>query len=366
MAHPLLGANIATLRRVFRETGGPDRRGTALALGAAALGRLPFSALERALVARRLARAPEPAPPVFILGHWRSGTTHLYNLMAGAGFGYVPPVATGLPWDMLVLGRLLRPLLEQQLPEHRYIDSMAVTPTSPQEDEIALAGMTPLSFYHGIYFPRAFDRMIDRGVFLDGCSAAEVAAWQATMRYLLGKLGLVFGGRRMLVKNPVYTARPAMLAAMFPGAKFIHIHRNPYDVFLSMRNFYGRLLEALALQAVPAGLDIDATILRVYERMMCRFEAETAGWGAPDFVEIAYETLDRAPLEAVGQIYRELELEGYEAALAGFRAHLDGVRGHRKHRFRADGEAADKVAGALGHWLAKWGYPSPISAGGAR
>jgi len=354
MAHPLLGANIATLARAFREGGGPDSRREALGLWGAALGRLPFSAVERALVARRLARAGEPEPPVFILGHWRSGTTHLYNLMSGAGFGYVPPLAAGLPWDMFVLARLLRPLLERQLPRHRYVDDLAVTPSSPQEDEIALASMTALSFYHGIYFPRAFDRLLDRGVFLDGCSEAEIAEWRATFRYLLGKLALL-NGRRMLVKNPVYTARPAMLREMFPGAKFIHIHRNPYDVFLSMRNFYARLFEALALQRVPEELDIDATILRVYERMMSRFEAETAGWGAPDFVDLSYESLDREPLAALEHVYATLELGGFEAALPRFRAHLDAVRGHRKHRFRADAEAGDKVAGALGRWVAKWG-----------
>ena len=361
MAHPLLGANIATLTRVFREGGGADRWTDTLAIWGAALGRAPFSALERALVARRLARAPDMPPPIFILGHWRSGTTHLYNLMSGAGFGYVPPLATGLPWEMFVLARPLRPLLERQLPENRYVDEMEVTPTSPQEDEIALANMSPLSFYHGIYFPRAFDALIERGVFLDGCGEGEVAEWRARFVYFLRKLHLTHG-RRMLVKNPVYTARPAMLRETFPGAKFIHIHRNPYDVFLSTRNFYSRLLETLALQEVPANLDIDATILRVYRRMMLRFEAETESWAEPDFVELSYEFLDREPLAALRHIYGTLELEGFDAALPRFTAHLEHVRGHRKHDFSGDAEAQEKVSGALGHWIAKWGYADPASA----
>ncbi|MEO0995716.1 MAG: sulfotransferase, partial [Pseudomonadota bacterium] len=307
MAHPLSGADLGTLASVFRDGGRPDRWGAAAGIWGAALGRAPISALEHALLTPGTPRPEALEPPIFILGHWRSGTTHLYNVMSLGAFGYVPPVAVGLPWDMLGLARLVRPLLERQLPETRFIDNIPVTPTSPQEDEIGIANMSPLSFYHGIYFPRAFDRLIDRGVFFDGCSEAEVAAWTERFQLFLRRLAHV-QGQPLLIKNPVYTARPAMLRRMFPGAKFIHIHRNPFDVFLSMRNFYKKLLAEFALQDVPDSVDIDATICRVYDRMMQNFEAETAGWAAPDYVEIPYSLLDETPMAALEQIYKALEL----------------------------------------------------------
>ena len=364
MAHPLAGADPGTLWRVFREAGQVDRRGAALGIWGAVLARAPFSALEYALTAPRLPQAREMPPPIFILGHWRSGTTHLYNLMGLAGFAYAPPLAVGLPWDFLGLGRLLRPVLERQLPERRYIDDIPVTPTSPQEDEIGIASMSPLSFYHGIYFPRAFDRLIDRGIFFDGAGEAEIAAWRARLIHFFAKLSHSRPGRRLLVKNPAHTARPAMLREMFPGAKFIHIHRNPFKVFLSMRNFYTKLLQRLALQEVPAELDIDSTILRVYARMMHRYEVETAGWTAPQLVELSYETLDSDPLGALRLIWEQLELEGFEAAAPRFRAYLEGVRGYRGHRFEADTTTMAKVEAALGPWIARWGYaaPEPLSA----
>ena len=361
MAHPLLGADIATLARAFRDGGGADRWLTVLGIWAGAMARQPASALERALLARRLPARGAMPPPIFIVGHWRSGTTHLLNLMSRAGFGYVPPLAAGLPWDIFGLAQILRPLLERQLPEERYVDTLPVTPTSPQEDEIALANMSPLSFYHGLYFPRAFDRLIDRGVFLDDCSPDEIEAWQERFDYLLRKLWLL-QGRRLVIKNPVYTARPAMLRRMYPGAKFIHIHRDPYEVFLSMRNFYNRLLGVMALQDIPPDLDIDSTILRVYRRMMERFEAETTGWEAPEFAEIAYDRLDHEPEATLRQIYDSLELEGFAAALPAFRAHLDAVRDHRRNRFPDDAAARARVAGTLGRWIGKWGYESPAAA----
>lgn len=358
MTHPLSGADIGTLARVFRDGGGADRRLRAAGIWASVLARLPFSTLECILIGKRLPALEELPPPVFILGHWRSGTTHLYNVMSLGDFGYVPPLAVGLPWDMFGLAWALRPLLERQLPERRFIDDIPVTPTSPQEDEIALANMSPLSFYHGLYFPREFDRLIDRGLFFDGCSVEEIAGWQSRFGYFMRKLALDQGAR-MLIKNPVYTARPAMLRGMFPGAKFIHIHRNPYDVFLSMRNFHDRLLDVMALQEVPEDLDIDATILRVYAAMMERFEAETAGWGAPDFIELPYALLDREPMAALERIYKGLELGGFEDAAPRFRAYLDGVKGFRKNVFHGDAAAVAMVSGALGYWVGKWGYEAP-------
>ncbi|MEM6423123.1 MAG: sulfotransferase, partial [Pseudomonadota bacterium] len=278
--------------------------------------------------------------------------------LAAGGWGYVPPVAVGMPHDMLLLAPLIRPMLERQLPATRYIDNIPVTPTAPQEDEIAIANMSPLSFYHGLYFPREFDRLIDRGVFLEGVDEAGVARWQRTFRRFLSKVAKQ-QGRRLAIKNPTYTARPAMLRAMFPGAKVIHIHRDPLDVFLSMRNFHARLLEVMALQPVPETLDIDATILRVYDRMMAIFTAETAGWQAPDFIELPYALLDRQPMEALQRIYDTLELDGFEAAKPGFARHLDGVKSYAKNRFGPDPGVAAMLDQAWGRWFDHYGYPRP-------
>ncbi|MBY8975713.1 sulfotransferase [Rhodobacteraceae bacterium NNCM2] len=361
MAHPLCGADIRTLTSVFRAGGMPDHWLTAAGIWGAALGRAPLSGLEHLLLTPGTPRREEMPPPIFILGHWRSGTTHLYNIMSLGNFGYVPPVAVGMPWDMLGLARVIRPMLERQLPETRFIDNIPVTPTSPQEDEIGLANMSPLSFYHGIYFPRQFDRLIDRGLFFDGCSEAEIEAWQQRFILFMRRLAK-HQGKQLLIKNPTYTARPAMLKQLFPGAKFIHIHRNPFDVFLSMRNFYNKLLAELALQDVPKGLDIDATICRVYARMMEAFEAETKGWESPEFVELPYALLDREPMAALERIYTELELPGFDAAAPAFRSYLDGVRTFQKNRFKGDQAAIDKVVANWTPWLEKWGYEAPIPA----
>lgn len=362
MAHPLCGADLATLAALFRAGGWPSRGrlGTTTAIWAAALARAPATFLERRLTARRIARVEMP-PPLVVLGHWRSGTTHLANLLAATGrFGVATPIAVGMPWDMLGLARLLRPLLVRALPEGRYIDTMAVTPDAPQEDEIALASMAPASFYHGIYFPSRFEAGLRGGLFLERVSEKDRRRRLEAVVSFNRKVFLD-QGRPVLIKNPVYTACPATLRALFPGAKFVHIHRNPYDVVVSMRNFHAKLLAALALQRVDH-VDIDDAIFWVYREMMRRFETETAGWRPPELVEVGYDALTADPIGTLRRVFDALALDGLAEAEPCVRVYLDSIASYRPNRFREDPVLAARVVRECGPWLDKWGYRIPVAA----
>lgn len=361
MAHPLSGADLETLARAIGRAGLPAKPLTGAAVALAALARWPFSTVERFRIEGSLPKKEELAPPIFILGHWRSGTTHLYNVMCKSeAYAFVPPVATGLPWDLFGLARVFAPLLEKALPEHRYIDNIPVTPDSPQEDEIAVANMTDLSFYHGIYFPRAFAEFVSRGLFFDHCDERDIARWRERFIYLMRKLAHLQDGKPLLIKNPVYTGRLAMLRRIFPDAKFVHIRRNPYEVFLSMRNFYRKLFAEFALQSY-AHVDIDETIVSVYERMMDALERDSAGLGAPQYLDLAYEDLDRDAPGTLERIYQGLDLPGFADARSKFDAYLASVRSFEKNKFDYSDEAAAIVEKRLGRFVEKWGYRRPGS-----
>jgi hypothetical protein len=108
--------------------------------------------------------------------------------------------------------------------------------------------MQRLSFYHGIYFPRRLEERFQQGVFFDGCGVDAIARWRRRHVMFLEKLALLQPGRRLLIKNPVYSARIALLREIWPEAQFIHIYRNPFRVFASTRSFYAKLLGEFALQ----------------------------------------------------------------------------------------------------------------------
>lgn len=359
--HPLFGADPLTLVRLLAGNGALPLKvwPLAAALLAAAALRVPLSLGERLWAGARARRLPPAPAPVFILGHWRSGTTHLFNLMSrDAQFAWADPFATGMPWDFLLLGRLLGPLLRRALPADRYIDNVAVNADSPQEDEIALAAMQAVSYYHGLYFPRAFERHYRRGVFLEGLSQAELTRWERALRHFGDKCRLAGRGQTLLIKNPVYTGRIAQLRKIWPEARFVHIRRNPYVVFQSTRRFYRRLLPKLALQPYDPAL-ADALILETYPRMLADLERDRAELPAGHYTELSFETLEREPMAALEGVYRDLRLPGFEAAATRFAAHLGEVRDYRKNRHGFPADAIDLVDRHWGAFVRAWGYEAP-------
>lgn len=359
--HPLLGADPSTLARAIASNGPlpPKTWPLAGALVLASLLRGPMSLCERAWIGATGGGLPRPADPVFILGHWRSGTTHLFNLLSrDPGFAWADPFSTGMPWDFLLLGRLIRPLTRRALPRRRFVDDVAVNPDSPQEDEIALASMQNLSYYHGIYFPQRFESHYRRGVFLDGAGGGELERWKRRFDYYNRKLLSGRPEKTLLVKNPVYTGRVALIRTLWPGARFIHIHRNPYAVYESTRKFYRALLPRFALQEFDDAL-ADELILETYPRLINGLYADVRDLGPDRFVELGFEELERDPMGQLERIYASLSIPGFSRVRGGFQDYLDSIAHYEKHGHAFSDEAVGKVDRYWGELVRRWGYERP-------
>ncbi len=355
--HPLAGASLATLVRVLGASGAPRRRdlGWTLAYLLSATARLPFAAADRALLAATGPAQP-PADAIFVVGHWRSGTTHLYNLLAQAPrFQTVSPIATGMPGEILTLGRLLRPILERALPTDRMIDNVPVGPEAPQEDEFAIAALSDVSFYHALFFPKAFEHHFLPSLFAEGERRDRA---ERAIALFLRKVQALAPDRRVVVKNPAHSTRLTRLRALCPQARFVNCIRDPLEVLVSSRRFYTKLYAALALQDAPLP-DVDEVALDTYTRLMTRYDQEVAALDGPPPVDVRFERLRAEPLAVLEDLYAALGLDRFAEDRPRFERYLGQVAGYEQNRYRYDPATVEAARTRLAPFFDRLGYALP-------
>jgi hypothetical protein len=315
LLHPLAGGRLVGLFRTLGEHGGVSPRYAAQIATMLAIFTLrwPICTVEAARVAIPLRNVAFDPPPVFIVGHWRSGTTLLHNLMSrDPAFCFPTNFDAMLPYGFypVPFGGLTRAILQWNLPATRPMDEVPLRSDLPQEEEVALGTMAAPSFFNCLYFPRELPRIFSREVLFEGIEERLLLRWRDALRYYLGKLQLLHPGRRLLLKNPANSARVTELRLLFPGAKFIHIHRAPHAVLGSTRKLFQRMLPLVALQDYDPDA-IDQHIVSAYPRLMDRLFSGLSALPAGHVVELRFDDLLRDPLQEIGRIYRELDLDGF-------------------------------------------------------
>lgn len=319
----------------------------------------PLRLCERLLYGRRIQNTPIHPSPIFIIGHWRGGTTHLHNLLCqDESLGSLTTFQAMAPGFCLVGDGSIKRMIAKQANSRyptRLIDNMPLAFDAPQEDEFALASLSPGSFLHAFSFPRQADFFFKRYVLFDGISESALAKWIDTYLTLLRKTTLANGRKRLVVKNCANTARIKTLLGLFPDARFIHIYRNPYDVFLSTLHLYETVLPRSQLQDIDP-TQIEDTVLRFYSRLMQRFLADRPIIPEGNLVEVRFEDLESSPLAQLSHVYKSLGLPGFSDTEAAFRSYIDSVSGYKKNTYEMDRSVIDKVNE---HWqfaFDEWGY----------
>lgn len=294
-------------------------------------------------------------PPLFILGHWRSGTTHLHQLIAqDSRFGFPNAYQASFPHVFLTTERLDRRWMSALLPRERPMDNMELSLSAPSEDEFALGAATLCSPCLAWTFPRQRHRF-EKYLSFQEAAPGEVARWREALVYFLKKVQWRCG-HPLVLKSPPHTARIRLLRAIFPDAKFVHIHRDPYRVFQSSQRTLTLLLEWHRLQR-PGPLDMDDWVLRQYRTMYDAFFEQRALIPASNFYEMGFEKLEQDPIGELRSMYEALGLPDFSVCEPAVRRYLKSLSGYQKNTFSELPEGLkNRISTSWARCFDEWGY----------
>ncbi|MCA6079204.1 sulfotransferase family protein [Fulvivirga sedimenti] len=291
--------------------------------------------------------------PVFILGHWRSGTTLLHNLLCQSPNAAFVTTYQTVFTQYLGSSKILKPFMGFIMPDKRPSDNVKLNVDYPQEEEFALCNLTEASYYHFFYFPDDTTEYFDRYVrFSHGADK-----WKNSYAELLRRAGYIMRERPYLViKNPVNTGRLGVLRELYPDGRFIHIYRNPYVVFLSTKKFFLELMPTLWFHEFSEE-DIEEMILETYLKLMELYDRDHALNG--QVVDVKFEEFEKNPLESLKNIYEQLGMTMFEQDRSSFESYLASQKGYRKNKYSISRREYDLVTNRWQVYLERWNYGLP-------
>jgi len=345
---------------LMREHGGrasPSRWGLVGTITTAAAFNSLAEPLAAARFRRQLANPPATDPPLFIIGHWRSGTTMLHELlMLDDRFCCPTTYQCFAPGHFLLTEQLVTRALSWIMPSKRPMDDVSAGWHRPQEDEFALANMGSPSPYRRMAFPMTSP---DRPQALDlaTLSPAERDRWQRNLRRFLALLA-VRDPRRPVLKSPPHTARVGVLAEMFPEARFLHVVRDPFVVFPSTMRLWRSLHHSQALQ-VDTGEALERYVFAAFDEMYAAFERDRATLAPGRLQEIRYEDLCADPVARLRDVYDQLELGGFDRVLPAFEEQAASMRRYRTNKYDHDPRIVGEIASRWRPFIERYGYRVP-------
>ena len=366
-------APSAWLRLIWENGGIPSRywRKFAGIFAASALA-TPLRLAEWAAFSRKIKRTPIDTPPLFVLGFGRSGTTHLQNLLArDPRLGYFTTFQGVMAsFSFVASGRLKRLMakgMEAAGEQTRPMDNVRITLDTPQEEDLAVAAASRMSFVHQLSFPQRSRELLSKYVLMgtgpdgstDGSlSSRELRQWERVYVREVRKVVLHSGGKPVMLRNTPNIGRADHLARLFPGAKFVHIVRNPYAVYPSLMHLYRTLLPLYQLDDYNWD-EVEQILVDAYRLVMSKYLRDRQSIPDGHLAEVRYEDLDRDPLGELERLYEELSLPGWSVAREHVAAYMETLAGYRKNRFTLPQATIDRVTSEWGFAVDEWKYEPP-------
>jgi hypothetical protein len=236
------------------------------------------------------------------------------------------------------------------------MDDVQYSWMSPQEDEFALLALGAPSPYEALLVPSLLHHpraLLD----LDSRPVTEQERWTQTIQYFL-RLLTVQQGKAMVLKSPPHGFRLRRLRALFPGARYVLIERNPYEVFASNLKLWRTLMEMYSQESFSVE-EIEAFILEAYLIHEEAIAAGTRDVSGGVFARLRYEHLVADPVGQMERLYNQLGLQGVHTVRPAWELHVKQVAQHKRNRFVLSAQQRSRVDGEWGSTIRDKGYGQP-------
>ena len=313
-----------------------------------------LSAVQRMRYGKQIDATVIEQPPVFILGHWRSGTTYLHELLElDSRFATPSTYQCFAPRHFLLTEWMMRTFGGWLLPRYRPTDNVTAGWTRPQEDEFALLTLAAPTPYERMAFPNdppPYMEFLD----MEGCDEANLQKFETGLEGFVKAITFLTG-KRVLLKSPPHTGRIAFLSRLFPGAKFIHIIRDPYALFPSTVRLWKSLDEVQGLQ-MPRYKGLEEYVYECLTRMYRGFEKQRPEIDPQNICDLRYEDLVQDPVAEVRRVYQELGLDDFEALRPALEAYVGKQKEYQPNKHELDDEMKSEIRQRWGEYFERYGY----------
>ena len=290
-----------------------------------------FNGLDHLYYHHKIKKTEIVKAPVFIIGHWRSGTTFLQSLISlHKDFCSPTFFQCMLPLGFIRAEKHIKNRMEQTLPARRLFDNMRFSVDEPFDDDFAILKMTYRSPMLVFVLP---DNQALQGFGVD--VLAKTRKWKKAFLYFAKKLTYV-NQKRIVFKSPLNTLRIPEILELFPRARFIYVHRHPLDVFTSSRHHARLLLEHNALQ--DHSRDVTDYMLDRYMTLFDVYQRDKSLIPEGNLVSVSYQELIQNPMTVLDDLFKRLDLGALDDNDNSIRKFLADNSDYRTNRYQLSAE----------------------------
>lgn len=310
--------------------------------------------------AKRAADTPLVRAPVFVIGHWRSGTTFLHELFTlDTSLASPSTFQCFVPDSFLVSEPWLRPLTTWMLPKRRPMDNMLMSWNVPQEDEFALLTMGVPTTYRRIAFPNNPALHTDY-LNMKGVPQSEIEFWKRSLDRFINYLNYYYA-KPLVLKSPPHTGRIRTLLELYPQAKFVHITRHPYKFIPSTIHMWAALDATNALQ-YPRHEYLRDYVFKCFDRLYEGFDRDRPLLGPHNFINLRFEELVNDPSAMLRRIYNQFDLGDYTKVASQVRQRMEQTRDYKSNKHVLTPDLREEIDERCRQYMEQFGYVSEAAA----